>query len=96
MSLIGRLEGAYMPVAILGCAITPSPSGLSLYGFDTGSQRRPIWLVRVRLAAISSPWGGFCDAPAIATGQHWHCQWGMGFSMCGWKWADNTDATAPY
>src|ERR1700694_456824 len=32
MSLMGRLGGAYMPVAILGCAITSSPSGLSLYG----------------------------------------------------------------
>ena len=34
--------------------------------------------------------------PRTPTGQHWHCQWGMGFSTCGWKWADNTDATALY
>ena len=40
--------------------------------------------------------GGFCDAPNMRpTGQHWHCQWGMGFSQCGWKWADNTDALPP-
>jgi hypothetical protein len=45
--------------------------------------------------SISSPWGGFCDVPAIATGQHWHCEWGLGFSRCGWKWADNTDAPTP-
>jgi hypothetical protein len=61
-----------MPVAILGCAITSSPSGLSLYGFDTGSQRRPIWLVRVRLAEHQLALGrvlrcpGHCDRPALA------------------------------
>jgi hypothetical protein len=36
--------------------------------------------------SISSPWGGFCDAPNMRpTGQHWPCEWGMGFSQCGWK-----------
>ena len=61
-----------------------------------GAARRASARPGALAAGVEAIERGFCDAPAIATGQHWHCQWGMGFSMCGWKWADNTDATAPY
>jgi hypothetical protein len=47
------------------------------------------------IPSISTPWGGVCDSPPIAPqGQHFHCQWGMGFELCEYRWADNT--LAPY
>lgn len=45
---------------------------------------------------IGSPFGGYCDGIPETTGQHWHCQWGFGFSVCEWRWADNTPAPNPY
>jgi hypothetical protein len=45
---------------------------------------------------VGTPWGGYCDGIPETTGQHWHCQWGYGFSLCEWRWADNTPAPNPY
>ncbi len=48
---------------------------------------------------VSDAWaGGFCDNPAVPTGQHFHCEWQGGFSTfrsCDWRWADNTLAPPP-
>jgi hypothetical protein len=72
-SLLGALGAAALiggGAALAAPAANADPYGSCGYG-------RP---------SVSSPWGGFCDAPNTATGQHWHCQWGMGLSSCGWKW----------
>ena len=85
MKIIKRLLGTLGAAALIGCgaALAAPAANADPYG-SCGYGSPSSW-----------PWGGFCDAPIIRTGQHWHCQWGMGFSMCGWKWADNTDALAP-
>jgi hypothetical protein len=45
--------------------------------------------------SVSTPWGGFCDSQPDGVGRHYHCQWGMGFELCEYRWADNTPAPAP-
>jgi hypothetical protein len=45
---------------------------------------------------VASPFGGYCDGFPEVSGQHWHCQWGFGFSLCEWRWGDNTVAPNPY
>lgn len=49
----------------------------------------------IGIPSVSTPWGGFCDTPSDGAGRHYHCQWGMGFELCEYRWADNTPAPAP-
>ena len=48
-------------------------------------------------AHIDDNWlHGFCDNPAVPTGQHYHCEWGrLGDRSCDWRWDDNTLAPPP-
>lgn len=45
--------------------------------------------------SVSTPWGGFCDTPPDGAGRHYHCQWGAGFELCEYRWADDSPAPAP-
>lgn len=75
-----------MASAIIGLSSTVLLTAPSAYAYPTcdgGYQ-------------VSSPFGGYCDGFPEPAGQHWHCQWGFGFSLCEWRWADNTPAPNPY
>ena len=49
-------------------------------------------------AMVFGAGGYFCDEAAVASGQHFHCEWGgfIGYGgSCTWRWADNTIAPPP-
>jgi hypothetical protein len=70
--------------ALAAAALTPAPVANAYPSCGLG------------ILSVSTPWGGFCDTPPIdPQGQHFHCQWGAGFELCEYRWADNTAAPFP-
>ena len=46
-------------------------------------------------AMVFGAGGYFCDEAPVASGQHFHCEWGgfIGYGgSCNWRWADNSIA----
>jgi hypothetical protein len=76
-------RAAVLLVAVLWLLVVTAPQSRAYPTCDGGYQ-------------VGTPWGGYCDGFPEVSGQHWHCQWGLGFSLCEWRWGDNTVAPNPY